>query len=139
MKVGGSGGGYFYGPFVSTQSFGTFVCTPGIVINSFGAWAHLPAPVPTGRGRWLEMAVSPADYGCHYRVEIGIGALGSEVSFQPSDGQGFHIDWFSTIKWIVPFRISFPTSVGVGREFSVRCASVPGGGADINVNIWLWN
>ena len=139
MSVGGSGGGYFYGPFVSTQGFGNYTIVPAAGIGAYGAWSHLVAPIPTGRGRWIEILVWPAALGSIYTLQVGIGAAGAETLFQPSDGTGFYIDWFSAIKWPVPFRIFFPTSVGTGREFSLRCASVPGNGANLTGLIYLWN
>jgi hypothetical protein len=108
-------------------------------LGAYGAWSHLPAPIPTGRGRWLELSLWPQNYGAIYTVQIGLGGAGAERLFQPSDGTGFYIDWFSVIKWSVPFRISFPTSVGIGEEFCIRCASAPGGGADLTANLYLWN
>jgi hypothetical protein len=139
MKVGGSGGGYFYGPFVSTQIFGTFQMTPGALPLQFGPWNHIGAPILTGRGRWLEMLIWPSNYGDRYFVEIGLGALGNEVLWQPSGGFGFEIHWDDPIKWPVPFRLSFPSSVGTGKEFCTRCSTLAGGGLDIFATIWLWN
>lgn len=139
MDVGSSGGGYFYGPFVSTQGFGNFTASPSAIPAAYGNWAHLAVAIPTGKGRWFEMIVWPQDYGSIYTVQIGRGAIGAETLFQPSDGTGFYIDWFSAIKWPIPYRLSFPTSVGLNQELCVRCASVPGGGQDLNFILYLWN
>jgi hypothetical protein len=57
MQVGGSGGGYFYGPFVSTQEFREYQMVPDPLGAVYGAWNHLAVPILTGRGRWLEMSV----------------------------------------------------------------------------------
>jgi hypothetical protein len=139
MEINSSGGGYFYGPFVSAQGFGTFNITPGVGLGVYGLWAHLAPPIPTGRGRWLELLIWPDGYGSIYTVQIGLGIPSAEGLYQPSDGTGFYIDWFSAIKWIVPFRISFPTSTGKGKELCVRCASIPGAGLDLHAAIYLWN
>lgn len=137
--ISGFGGGFFFGPFTSTQGFGTYTMLPNALPGVYGAWAHLVVPIPTGSGRWLEASVWPNAYGAIYLVQVGLGALGAEKPFQPSDGTGFYIDWFSGIKWIVPFRISFPTSMLAGQEICCRCASVPGGINQLTANIYLWN
>lgn len=143
MQIGSSGGGYFYGPFTSTQIFGPYAPVPAVGVGVYGAWAHLVAPILTGKGRWIEIFVTPPAYGSIYGVQLGLGSVGNEVLFQPSTGpssqSGFYIDWFGAIKWSVPFRIAFPTSVGNGKEISVRCASAPGGGLALSVLIYLWN
>ncbi len=143
MDVKGSGGGFFYGPFTSTQTIGPFInITPDANPLVYGAWNHLVVPIPTGRGRWIEFRVWPPQYGSLYFLQIGIGAAGSEILFQPSYGSGFSINWVNapgSILWPVPYIISFPTSVGINRELSVRCATFAGGGAVLAAEIHLFN
>jgi hypothetical protein len=139
--IGGFGGGFFFAPFTSTQVIGTFTVTSGAGLAVLGPWVHRnPVLLTAGATRWMELDVWPAVYGSEFTVQIGIGPAGSEVLFQPSTGNGFFIDWFSQILWTVPFRISFPVSVPVGSEFSIRCASAPAPGqAVINCAIYIWN
>lgn len=140
MQVNGSGGGYFYGPFVSTQTIGPFInVTPDPVAGVYGPWLHLPAPILTGRGRWLELRAWPNVLGSLYFIQIAMGAAGSEVVFQPSDGSGFSVDWAAVVPWTVPYIVAFPTSTGIGRELSIRCSSTPGFGSPLAVEIHLWN
>ena len=137
--IGGFGGGFFFGPFTVTNGHGTMTMVPAAGLGVYGAWAHAAPVVQTASGRWLEIDIWPNDYGAIYLVQIGLGSVGNEVLFQPSDGTGFYIDWFSAIKWTVPFRISFPVTIPALSEFSVRCASAPGGTNQLAANIYLWN
>lgn len=141
MDVRGSGGGYFYGPFTSTQGIGPFInITPDAAPLVYGAWNHMAVPVLTGRGRWLQLNIWPNAYGALYFIQIGRGAAGSEILFQPSDGTGFSINWVTTgIMWNVPYTISFPTSTGIGNELAIRCSSFAGGGPNLSAEIYLWN
>ena len=53
--IGGFGGGFFFGPFSSTQRIGIFTSAPGAGAGVYGAWAHLVVPIPNGLSRWLEL------------------------------------------------------------------------------------
>ena len=151
----GSGGGYFYGPFTSTQNYSRLALAAGALPLAFGAWAHYPAGTAlTGKGRWVSLSVWPngVPYGNVYILQLGRGAPGAEIPFQPSVNPipggfpGFYIDFFTT--WndglghfqlnTIPWTISFPTSIGLNQEMCARCSSVPGAGALI-MDMYIFN
>lgn len=137
--IAGFGGGFFFGSFTTTQGFGQYVIVPSGAVGVYGAWSHILPIKLTSGGRWLMLQIYPQDYGSVYELQIGLGPAGAEVPFQPTDGTGFYLDWFDTIKWTVPNVISFPVNVGVGQELSLRCWSDPPSGPALSVYIYLWN
>ena len=73
-------------------------------------------------------------------MQLGLGAIGAETLFQPSDGTGFYIDWSSLIKWPMPYRTSFFISVPAGTEFSVsvfNCSRWRSGAVHFNLSLEL--
>ena len=137
--IGGFGGGYFFGPFSKTNGIGLTGVNPGAVVGAYGAWVHSNPLTLTAGGRWLQVNIWPNAYGAIYTVQLGLGPAGSEILFQPSDGSGFYMDWFSAIKWAVPFVISFPVTVPPQTDISIRCASAPGGTNQISATLYIWN
>jgi hypothetical protein len=141
MDVGSSGGGYFYGPFTTTQILGPYTLIPNPGAGVYGAWIHVLGPL-TNKARWMQIVAWPAGYGSVYQFQIAIGAAGGETIIQPTPllgGSGFYVDWNAVIKWPVPYVQFFPGSVRAQQEISLRTASTPGGGLAVQALIYLWN
>ena len=137
--IAGFGGGFLAAPFSTTQSIGIFTVIPNAIAGVYGNWSHLGAPILTGSARQIGISIWPIAYGSIYSVQIAMGSVGAEVLWQPSDGSGFYVDWGSLLLWNVPREISFPILISGNKEFSCRCASTPGAGSNLKVNLYLWD
>lgn len=132
-----SGGGFFYSSFTQVSAFNNFlpICGSGI----YGNWAHLapPALLPH-RGRWIHVDIAyPAQAGFYF-FQLGLGGPGAEILWQPTDGNGFPVDW-SGPAWNNPFSIEFPSSLVVGQEICCRSMVFVGLGVATPINIFIFN
>jgi hypothetical protein len=124
-NIYGGDGGFFYSPFHQCTALAqlTFFCGVGV----YSGWHHAVAPgsslIPH-RTRFIHIDISSQGAGVGvYYVQLGLGPVGSEVLWQPSDGNGFYLDLSLAgvlNSWKSPYSFDFPVGLGPNQEISAR-------------------
>lgn len=139
MKVGQSGGGFFFKPFSKTQTFQNFNINSPAVADAFGNWAHAFGPtVLTIGGRWIRFVFFANTIPDRvFNIEMGIGPVGGEVKFLPTTGAiRFRTD---SLQPTQPYTLSFPFRIPAGADISLRAASPSGIAALFTGAIYIWD
>lgn len=142
MKLGLSGGGFFFKPFSRTISWSNFTIFPNAGAGVYGAWAHtllLPFTL-TIKSRWLEIVVYSADMGAGrttYHFQLGQGSAGNETVLLPTSGS-FRYTYDPTLP-CNPHRFSFPYLMQPGFDLAFRCMANIAGASPMYANIYVWD
>ncbi|MCP5101869.1 MAG: hypothetical protein GY950_00735 [bacterium] len=112
------GGGYFFSPFNVTATYGNVALTNGALPGVPGAWVEVTAA--SIRGRWLQVDIANPSVANSFAVQLGRGAPGLEVLWQPTAGLGGF--WAEMpIGTVHPPRVySFPISLEENTRIVAR-------------------
>lgn len=114
------GGGYFFAPFDTTATYGNVTLMNGAVVGVPGAWVEVVAS--SIRGRWVQIDISNPTVANSYAVQLGIGAAGSEVLWQPTTGIGGFWAEMPIATVHPPRSYNFPVTLPAGTRVVARSA-----------------
>lgn len=135
------GGGFFFSPFTHTNLFQVTCICPGGGLNLYGPWVLGWTPTP--RGRWCQInATLPPTTG-RYCVQLGLGAPGAEVIWQPSalggGGGSFGFPFVVDVALNEPVAMyTFPISLEAGLRLTVQASKDTPGASPFNIILSIW-
>ena len=131
------GGGYFFRSFTFTTVYQIGLQSSG-VLGVPGAWFQLVDPTP--QGRWMQLLLSNPTAGVTlYLTQLGLGALGAEVAWQPIGGLGGFPAEFDAVTVQNPWIYSFPISLQPGQRLAARTMIGPALVQWITLTACIWD
>lgn len=128
------GGGFFFAPFNNTATYGNVALTNGALPGVPGAWVEVTAA--SIQGRWLQIDIFNPSVANSYAVQLGTGAAGSEVLWQPTTGLGGFWAEMPALTVHPPRSYSFPITLQPNTRIAARSAGAALATIVIIVNVF---
>lgn len=147
MRVGSSGGGFFFKSFSKCESYQGIIAQSGLAAWAWGPWDHLPFPKLTKAGRWMTINAYWLDGTPRTGFfQIGVGAVGAETIFLPSNysvnaanGNRETFYYYVQNYPATPLIFNEPFAMPAGLDLSVRHMDSVAGVKDLHVDFYLWD